>query len=119
MEDTIVSQIIKQEVQLLDKSDSLEVLAELIDNEFIEVGSSAVIYNKAEVMRWLASNDQSERVGTSFKAHQLSESIILLTYVSTIKDTPVSKSKQAIRSSIWRLIDSQWRMVFHQGTPIK
>ncbi len=119
MEDAIVSQIIKQEVQLLDKIDSVEVLAELIDNEFIEVGSSAVIYDKAEVMRWLASNDQSERVGTSFKAHQLSESIILLTYVSTIKDTPASKSKQAIRSSIWRLTDGQWRMVFHQGTPMK
>ena len=119
MEDAIVSQIIKQEVQLLDKIDSLEVLAELIDNEFIEVGSSAVIYDKAEVMRWLASNDQSERVGTSFKAHQLSESIILLTYISAIKDTPASNSKQAIRSSIWRLTDGQWRMVFHQGTPMK
>lgn len=119
MEDAIVSQIIKQEVQLLDKIDSLEVLAEFIDNEFIEVGSSAVIYDKAEVMRWLASNDQSERVGTSFKAHQLSESIILLTYISAIKDTPASNSKQAIRSSIWRLTDGQWRMVFHQGTPMK
>lgn len=119
MEDTIVSQIIKQEVQLLDKIDSLEVLAELIDNEFIEVGSSAVIYDKAEVMRWLASNDQSERVGTSFKAYQLSDSIILLTYISVIKDTPTSNNKQAIRSSIWRLADGQWRMVFHQGTPMK
>lgn len=36
MEDAIVNQIIKQEVQLLDKIDSLDVIAELIDNEFIE-----------------------------------------------------------------------------------
>ena len=80
---TIINQIIKQEVQLLDKVDSLEVLAELIDNEFIEIGSSAVIYDKAEVMRWLASDDQSERIGTSFKAHPLAENIILLTYISS------------------------------------
>lgn len=64
-------------MQLLDKVDSLDVLAELIDNEFIEIGSSAVIYDKAEVIRWLASNDQSERTGTSFKAQLLAENINL------------------------------------------
>ena len=115
----IINQIIKQEIQLLDKVDALDVLAELIDNEFIEIGSSATVYDKAEVMRWLASDDQSERIGTSFKAHPLAENIILLTYISSIKDTPAAERKQAMRSSIWRLTDGQWRMVFHEGTPLK
>ena len=119
MPDAIINQIIKQETQLLDKTDSLDVLADLIDNEFMEIGSSAVVFDKAEVMRWLASDDQSERIGSSFKAHSLAENIILLTYISTIKDTPVAESKQAMRSSIWRLTDGQWCMVFHQGTPVK
>ena len=119
MQEAIIDHIIKQEVQLLDKVDSPEVLAALIDNEFIEIGSSAVVYDKAEVMRWLASDDKSERIGTAFKAHALAENIILLTYISVIKDTPVAESKQAMRSSIWRLTDGQWRMVFHQGTPLK
>lgn len=111
--------IIKQETQLPDKADSLDVLADLIYNEFMEIGSSAVVFDKAEVMRWLASDDQSDRSGSSFNAHQLAENIILLTYLSTIKDTPVAESKQAVRSSIWRLTDGQWRIVFHQGTPLK
>lgn len=119
MLDTVVNQIIKQEIQLLDKVDALDVLTELIDNEFIEIGSSAAVYDKAEVIRWLASDDQSERIGTSFKVHPLAENIILLTYISSIKDTPVAESKQAVRSSIWRLTDGKWRMVFHQGTPLK
>lgn len=119
MEESVINQIIKQEVQLLDKVDSPEVLAGLIDNEFIEIGSSAVVYNKAEVMRWLASDDKSERTGTEFKAYTLAENLILLTYISIIKDTPAAESKQAMRSSIWRLTDGQWRMVFHQGTPLK
>ena len=121
MLDTVVNQIIKQEIQLLDKVDALAELAELIDNEFIEIGSSATVYDKAEVMRWLASGEESERTGTgtSFKAHPLAENVILLTYISSIKDTPVADSKQAMRSSIWRLTDGQWRMVFHQGTPLK
>ena len=119
MLDKVVNQIIKQEIQLLDKVDALDVLVELIDNEFIEIGSSAAVYDKAEIIRWLASEDPSERTGTSFKAHPLAENIILLTYISSIKDTPVADSKQAMRSSIWRLTDGQWRMVFHQGTPLK
>jgi glyoxylase I family protein len=119
MLDTVVNQIIKQEIQLLDRIEPLDVLAELIDNEFIEIGSSAVIYDKAEVIRWLGSDDQSERTGTSFKARLLAENIILLTYMSSIKNTPLAESKQAMRSSIWRLTGGKWRMVFHQGTPVK
>ena len=115
----IIDLIVKKEKQLLDKVDPPEILAKLIDNEFLEIGSSATIYDKTEVVRWLKSNDQSIRVGTAFKAHLLSEGVILLTYISTIKDKPNTESKQAMRSSIWRLAEDQWRMVFHQGTPIK
>ncbi|NDH67103.1 MAG: DUF4440 domain-containing protein, partial [Gammaproteobacteria bacterium] len=46
MLDTVVNQIIKQEIQLLDRIEPLDVLAELIDNEFIEIRSSAIIYDK-------------------------------------------------------------------------
>lgn len=56
MLDTVVNQIIKQEIQLLDRIEPLDVLAELIDNEFIEIRSSAIIYDKTEIIRWLASD---------------------------------------------------------------
>ena len=119
MLDTVINRIIKLEMQLLDKVDELDVLADLIDNEFIEIGSSAAVYDKAEVMRWLATDDQSECIGTLFQAYPLAENVILLTYISTIKDKSIAESKQARRSSIWRLADGRWRMVFHQGTPLK
>lgn len=118
MNSKIANQLIKKEQQLLAKTDSLDLLADLIDNEFIEIGSSSVIYDKAEVLRWLASDDQSERIGTSFKVRELSEDVILLTYISSIRDTPNSETKKAMRSSIWRLRNNRWRMIFHQGTPL-
>ncbi len=118
MHNEIVTQLIKQEKQLLDQIDSIELLADLIDDEFIEVGSSATLYNKAEVIRWLSSENQSERIGSSFKARPLSEELILLTYISSIKDPSISSIKKAMRSSVWRLANGQWRMIFHQGTPI-
>lgn len=119
MNTALVNQLIKQEVQLLDKVEPLNVLAALIDDEFIEIGSSAMVFDKKEVLRWLASTSQSERVGQDFKAQALAENLILLNYISYIKDSPATAMKQARRSSIWRLSAGQWRMVFHQGTPMK
>lgn len=34
----------------------------------MEIDSSALVFNKTEVMRWLANDDQSVRIGSSFKA---------------------------------------------------
>lgn len=109
--------IISQEKQLLERTDPVEILCELIDDEFMEVGSSSTIYDKAEVVRWLSSEDKTTRTGMQFKAKQLCDDIILLTYISCIKEHHCSENKQALRSSIWRQTQGQWRMVFHQGTP--
>lgn len=111
--------IIRQEKQLHDKVDSIDLLADLIDDEFIEIGSSAAYCDKAEVIRWLLEKNHSECIGHAFKAQLLSDSIILLTYISDIKDKIDGTIKQAMRSSIWRLTEGRWRMVFHQGTPLK
>jgi len=113
----LLNLIIKQENQLLARTDPVEVLCKLIDDEFIEIGSSSQIHDKAEVIRWLSSADQSERNGIQFKAKQLSDDVILLTYISCIKENHSSETKQALRSSIWRRTQDGWQMVFHQGTP--
>lgn len=118
-QDAVLNQIIQQETQLLIRTDPMDVLGDLIDDEFAEIGSSATIYDKTEVMRWLASEDQSQRTGQQFKARFLSDDVILLTYISSIKDNLSADSKQALRSSIWRQTAGRWRMVFHQGTPIR
>ena len=113
----LLNLIIKQEKQLLARTDPVEILCELLDDEFMEIGSSSQIHDKDEVIRWLSSVDQSERTGLQFKAKQLSDDVILLTYISCIKQNLLSEIKQAKRSSIWRKTHDQWRMVFHQGTP--
>ena len=109
--------IIEQEKQLLARTDPVEVLCKLIDDEFIEIGSSSQIHDKDEVVRWLSSPDQSERTGIQFKTKQLTDDVILVTYISCIKENPSSETKQALRSSIWRRTQDRWQMVFHQGTP--
>lgn len=114
----IIDLIIKQEKQLFLRKDPISVLSELVDDEFMEIGSSSEIHDKEEVIRWLGCEDPSEVQGLDFKATFLSENILLLTYTSTTTSPYLERPKQARRSSIWRRTLDKWQMVFHQGTPI-
>ncbi len=119
MQQAIIDLIIKQEKQLFLRKDPISVLSELVDDAFMEIGSSSEIHDKKEVIRWLACEDSSEIQGEDFKATFLSENIVLLTYTSVITHPQQDKPKQARRSSVWRRSEGKWKMVFHQGTPIK
>lgn len=114
----IIELIIKQEKQLFLRKDPVAILSELIDDEFMEIGSSSIIHDKKEVVRWLKSDDASQIEGVDFKASFITDEVILLTYVSQIKQPQLDKPKQAMRSSIWKCSAGKWRMIFHQGTPL-
>jgi glyoxylase I family protein len=118
LSNAIIDHLIAQEKRLLDRQESQKNLSTLIDDEFIEIGSSATHYNKEDVIEWLSTNDQSIRSGTNFSAKLLANDLVLLTYTSHIQNTPEAQVKKALRSSIWRKQKNNWQMVFHQGTPI-
>ena len=113
-----IEHIITQEKRLLDRTELEKNLSTLIDDEFIEIGSSATHYNKTDVIQWLSTEDQSLRSGTDFLAKLLENHLVLLTYTSHIQNAPGTPVKTALRSSIWRKQNDIWQMVFHQGTPI-
>ena len=115
--DSVINLIILQEEQLFLRKEPISVLSALIDDAFIEIGSSGSIHDKAEVIRWFKSGDQSEIQGIDFKAKYLSDDVILLTYQSITKVPGIDAPKQALRSSIWKYTDGVWKMIFHQGTP--
>ncbi len=111
--------IIQQEKQLYLRKDPVSILCELVDNDFMEIGSSSNVHDKKEVIRWLKSNDPSKVEGSDFNILFLSDDVILLTYTSVTCSPHLNKPKQARRSSIWRHSAGKWRMVFHQGTPLR
>lgn len=113
-----IEHIINQEKRLLDRTEPQENLSTLIDDAFIEIGSSATHYNKADVVQWLSTEDQSIRSGTDFFARLLANNCVLLTYTSHIQNVLGAPVKKALRSSIWRKQNNIWQMVFHQGTPM-
>ena len=115
----IINHLITQEKRLLYKIESVETLLSLLDDEFFEIGVSSKLYNKADVVEWLNSDDKSIRSGTEFLGKIISENVILLTYISNIQENPTALIKKALRSSIWRKQQNKWQMIFHQGTSLK
>jgi hypothetical protein len=90
---------------------SPDQVARLLADEFIEFGSSGRIYDKRQTIELLQQEQggrDTQPTITDFSARRLSADVILLTYRVV--------ENRTIRSSIWKLADGEWRMVFHQGT---
>ncbi len=94
-------------------------LSHLIADEFIEIGKSGKVWNKSDLIEVLINETSTEITMTDFSLSPLSENLMLVIYTaiqSTKDGSPDVKSK---RSSIWKLFDNDWKIIFHQGTIIK
>ncbi len=81
-------------------------------SEISEVTANFDCQNSTEILliRFDVFNDFSIKV--------LADDVVLATYVSH-RHNPDEDPKHALRSSIWKLMDGRWKIVFHQGTPIR
>jgi hypothetical protein len=93
-------------------------LDELLADDFMEIGSSGV-YDKRQIIESLKDESPTKRSLSDFKAFTLAPDVILVTYRITQHGPSDSSPVHSIRSSIWKLLDGRWQMVFHQGTPAK
>ncbi len=90
---------------------SQEKLAEVLDDEFYEFGSSGGIILRSEYDEdHPLSPDHMEL--SDFKMHQLGEEAVLKTYLIENKTTGIN----TIRSSVWKKRPNGWKLFFHQGT---
>ncbi len=99
------------EEQLLDCNvrASAESLDRLIADDFIEFGASGRTYTKPEIIAALLTDPSlgpATPIVKDFRSRVLAPNVVLATY----------RCGQSLRSSVWRLDDNGWRMVFHQGT---
>lgn len=92
-------------------------LSRLLADDFIEFGSSGTIYNKQQIIGSLAREQMMERSIADFSVRVLADDLVLLNYRSTRRDPATAEEWRSLRSSIWKLNDTRWQMIFHQGTP--
>lgn len=113
------TQIKSLEERLLrpDVRTSLDELTQLLADEFVEFCSSGRIANKQQVLEGLPRQSPRHFSVSDFKTQVLTPDVVLATYRVTCRIDATDIATKSLRSSIWKLRDGRWQMVFHQGTP--
>ena len=109
-------------LQLPSVRTSPQQLDQLLADEFLEFGSSGATYDKAQVIKGLLADPESQlpRYATmqGVKVLWLAHQVALVTYRSQKSRPGGAPPQRANRSSICKKIDGRWQMLFHQGTPL-
>jgi hypothetical protein len=95
---------------------SADRIAELRAKGFIEYCSSGRIYRYARGDTF-AHGPQKNWEIVDFEARPLADEVVLATYRLLKHDGPNEAMRVSLRSSIWKVEDGKWKMIFHQGTP--
>jgi ribonuclease HI len=83
----------------------------LLHPEFTEIGSSGRLWTRDAMMMALEENPAAETELEILGADRVGAEAVLLTYRSQ------GRTGSSLRSSLWVLDGTQWRLRFHQGTP--
>jgi len=109
------------EIQLLkpETRNSPGKISELLSDDFFEFCSSGFVwhYNVNDVIDQADRNSLINWEIQDFSIKFLTMNVVLATYKSIRRNEESLNEKYSLRSSIWKLIDGNWKMVFHQGTP--
>lgn len=95
---------------------SVEALTLMIADAFIELGSSGRTYNKQQMIDVLPTLPIIKMTIMDFEARLLAKGVVLTIY--RLAEYGNETIAYSLRSSIWKLQDDEWQIVFHQGTPL-
>jgi hypothetical protein len=95
---------------------SSQDLAYLLADEFIEFGSSGRIFNKLETIEALQQEPTDVLSLKDFQIRALAPNVMLATYLAAKYSEVTEQTTYSLRSSIWKLLEGRWQIVFHQGT---
>ena len=101
-----------------DTRSSADKLNELLADDFIEYGSSGLIYDKEITIKSLTDVASPTYKIYDFEVFSLSETYTL-TRFKTDRTNLDGTKLTSLRSSIWKKVNSNWQMYFHQATPVK
>jgi hypothetical protein len=118
MQDAALSEMIRElEERLLQPEirRAAEQVDALMADEFMEIGSSGKLYDKAQIMAALEAETGELFSLEDFHVRELAPGVVLAIYRTS--RTTQEGVQRALRSSIWKFAAGRWQMVFHQGTP--
>ena len=118
MED--LEKILVELEELLFQSDvrsSSSELAQLISDDFIEIGASGLRFGKANVLERLPTEVAPEITASNYELRMFGLDCAQLLYKAKMSKIDHPSPIYSHRCSIWRRSASgQWQMIYHQGT---
>ncbi|SDD56762.1 MULTISPECIES: DUF4440 domain-containing protein [Kordiimonas] len=118
-DDTLMRQMRLLEEALADAEvrASRDAMASLLSDGFREFGASGRVFGKEEILELLAK----EPGGDSYLVEELNVTRLgpetaLVTYRIPPRMVAGSERAASLRSSIWRMEEGVWQLLFHQGT---
>jgi hypothetical protein len=91
--------------------------ASMVDADFWEVGASGRRYTRKYILEVLENRARTPEEDlwetTDFRCQELALDLYLLTY------TLRQGERITRRTTIWRRVDADWKIVFHQGTIVE
>jgi len=95
---------------------------ELLADDFVEFGMAGKIFNKeyfVKTVPTLKSEEHEKYEATDFEAKEIAPNTVLLTYKASVENTKTGVKFWTLRCSLWQKSGDSWKIIFHQGTPIK
>ena len=92
---------------------SINILDELLADDFKEFGKSGLVYNKQDILSRLPVEASKEFNAKYFEVKSLGNTAYLINFRT------LENGIEVLRSSIWKSIDGRLQMVFHQGAEIR
>ncbi|MFS0785366.1 DUF4440 domain-containing protein [Shouchella sp. 1P09AA] len=86
-----------------------EALGQVLADDFFEFGSSGRIFYRQDFKDGAGNNQLTLHDWTM---HHLDERAVLTTYRVMNHDS----NKVTLRSSVWKHVETEWKLFFHQGT---
>lgn len=112
MDEALSQSILELELSLLrpEVRQSAQCVEELLSADFMEFTSSGknYRYQRGDIFNSPANGEIKD-----FSIQRLSEDCVLATYRFVRDDGTAT-----LRSSVWQRSDRQWKIIFHQGTPV-
>jgi hypothetical protein len=118
---SLAEQLLACEKKLLDPilRRNPEKLASLLDDDFVEFGSSGRIYDKRQVLYHLSRQVPAVLAIQEFRVFELGPDAALVTYRARADSGKGRDEKYSLRSSVWVQRAGEWKLIFHQGTMIE
>ena len=91
-------------------------VAELLAEDFVEIGASGRIWTRNEILDLLATEEFQPPVIEEFVCRQIADNVLLATYRTVRTDAETGQRSIALRSSLWSKKSDGWCLRFHQGT---